>query len=687
MDGLSRRGRCCPGQLLLRVFVSLTLAIVPIWAQCAAELVSSYHVPDRQFPQLERLWQPPWTLGTLDDAMPTNAPLTLGGYVFVYIRNTGSAPLTISDLSYQGIKLSEGFGRSRDRQSAVNLPGHSIFLSKLPEEQIQVLDDAGEPIWWKPDPRTIPAGGYGEVVLRLRRAPASGGALELGVITDNGSLPVRVEQGRQHPRFESISFHPKLTTTQMYLRHSPNTKLAKLFVDDQEITKDARIGTDESLGITAVVYWPPKPFGLMSYHCARAVFSDGSVATAGTRAWGNDFVYGMWGAAGDPKAFYQDLALHNVNAHMGHAQKDVTEMSLSAEGFDFLKRLGIRTMASWVGNARDPLFYLLMDEPDAHDPEIDDLESRTHLGCLAQGLVGRMEEMRSKDPNTPILLNVNNTDTPQNWYTYHQLSDIPSIDPYYPEQLDGAYRRHPGLMMTRHKPTYVYAAARISHWAGAPKPLHTILCSTRYVPKDWKPGEYAGRFPTPEEKRIEVFYAIAGGAKGLSYWWFSQDAECQGLGMKDAASMALWREIGLLGAEVRTAGSVITMGCPADLRIKAPSGLVARALVSGLETVAVMAINDDILCDRVGTAIRATKGSIAVEVPAWIDPKDAFEVTSDGIRSVDWKKNGRSVALELGPVDLTRFVLITSDGGLRGQLDQVYKNKFAENVAALKARP
>lgn len=669
--------------LVIAVMAALVLSSAGL---CAGQVVSAYHFPDTRFAQLEKLWQPTWTLGTSDESVPADVPLPLGGCIFVYFRNGGQEPVTVADLAYEGIKLSEGLGKSGDRQSAVDIAGQSILLSKLPKEQIDKLKAAGEPVWWKPEPRTVPPGGFGEVVLRLRGSPGSD-KVNVTIMTDRGEIPATIDVAKPQPRFESISFHPARTVAYLYAKHpTPGAKVVKLLVDGADVTKNVRLASDPALRTAPIVYWPSKPFDLMSYHNFQAVYDDGSTATAGIRAWGSEFVYGMWGARGDAKGFYEELARHNVNAQMGHAGKDVTEMSLDKDGFDFLTRLGIRSMASSPGNARNPLFFFVMDEPDAHDPEIDELASKAHLGCLAQGLVGRMEAFRSKDSKVPILLNIDNTDTPQNWYTYHQLADVPAIDPYYPEQLDGAYRRRPGLFAARLKPSYVYAAARISLSSGAPKLVHVILCSTKYVPRDWKPGDYSGRFPTPEEKRIEVYYAIAGGAKGISYWWFSPDKECVGCGVDESAARALWREIGLLGAEVRTAGSVITMGCPTDLSITAPRNLVARALVSGLDTVALVLVNDEVFCDRVGTVFKPAKGTVSVRIPSWVAPKDAFEVTYQGVKDVNWKQNAGSVDLDLGPVELTRFVLITSDGGLRGQLDQLHKNKFAANVAALTAQ-
>ena len=118
--------------------------------------------------------------------------------------------------------------------------------------------------------------------------------------------------------------------------------------------------------------------------------------------------------------------------------------------------------------------------------------------------------------------------------------------------------------------------------------------------------------------------------------------------------------------------------------VKVSRYLWARTLVSGLETVALVVVNDDVLCDRMGTVVKAVeKAKATVETPSWMTPADVFEVTSDGIREITWKRDGASVEVDLGTVNISRLVFITSDGTLRDRLAKLYATKFADNVKAL----
>ena len=668
------------------VLAALTAGLVsPTEALGSMRVVGTSYFADTHFPQFMNLWQEGWSLkDEAGEQLVVGRPgMKLGGYLFAYFRNTGKTPAKITDLEIQDIKMSVALQKTDD--TVGDLRGASVLIAKIPREKIELLRDAGQPMWWKAEPTMVEPGATGQIVVRLRRDPKPT-AIKVGIVTSAGTIPASVNARLVQPRFSSISFPPSLDAVYLYPSHpKPGVKVSKVMIDDKDVTAASRIAWDRSLAVTPIVVRLPSPMKLMSFHLFRVKYADGTTATAGIKAWGSDFVYGMWGSKGSAKECYLDFARHNINVQMSHAGKDVTEISLTDEGLAFLKSLGMRQMPTWYGNSRVPVYYFLQDEPDAQDFGIDDLAPLDRLGCIGQFLVEKAEEMRANDPATPLLLNIDNTYKPENWYMYHQLADIPCIDPYYPEQIDSVYRMHPHMFPAHAKPTYVYATTAISQSSGQPKPLNVILCSTKYTQPNTATGEYQGRYPTPEEKRMEVYYAIAAGAKAISYWFFTPSKECDGCGSDEPAARALWREIGLLGAEVRTAGDIITLGCPAALPVKAPNLLWVRTLLSGADTVAVIAVNDDVLSDRVGTVYKPLeKVIVRVQTPSYLKPVDIVEVSNDGIRDVTWSWEGTAIRLDLGTVDLSRFVVITADRSLKAKMSALYLEKFADNAASLK---
>ncbi|MDH7480598.1 MAG: hypothetical protein QHH26_01315 [Armatimonadota bacterium] len=652
---------------------------------------SALHL-DKHFPQFAHLWQEGWSLK--DDngniLIYAKPDMPLGGYLFVYYQNTGGKAITIEDLAIEGVKLSEGIGITHATKNPEEKFGASILLSKLPKEKLNSLQAAGAPVWWKPEPREVPPGGMGEIVVRLKKKPTIQ-QIKVDIISDGGNASTIVSTAKEYPRFTTIAFTPDLSKVYLYVRHPKgNVRLGKIYLDKVDITPRAKIAPGQAGEITPIIINLDKPLKWMSYHNFTAVFQDGSEAIAGIRAWGREMVYGMWGAGfveGEPKEaarkFLMDWKEHNINVLMGHISGSAGDYVKSDEGWELAQSLGFDRMTTWDTGKYKPVFFFLQDEPDAHDAANDALKPADRLGSLGQWLVKWQEVLRRHDPDVPVLLNIDNTYKPENWYMYHQLSDIPCIDPYFPEQQDYCFNKHPGAFFAHTKPTYVYAVSTISQSSAQPKPLHTILCSTRY--RDGK--GYEGRFPTPEEKRMEVYYTISAGAKGISYWWFSPDVYCIGVGKDEPAAHALWKEIGLLGAEVRTAGPVITVSTPVSLPTKSDRYLWVRSLLSGMNTVAVIIVNDDVACDRLGTVFKPVQNAhVSIELPKWIKPTDAFEVTYEGIKDIAWKKEGNRVALDLGTVNISRFVIITADSTLKANLKKRYETMFAANVAKLLAQ-
>jgi hypothetical protein len=666
------------------------MLVIPNFAT-GQEVTGTYWFADKPFPQYMSLWQEGWSFTDEEGNKLIYATpgMPLGGYVFLYYRNTSQKPITASDILFEGIPLSKALAKNQETKRAEDKFYTSILYSKLPKQQIERLKTLGWPVWWKSEPTTVQPGQYGKITLRLRRVPKAA-KLKLDVVFDQGRLSTTVSTVGVKPCFESIAFSNDLKTVYLYPRYSKQgAKPQSIYIDSSDVTHLANVRWDKSLDTAAIAVRLTQPLGWMSYHNYRVVYSDGAVAQYGLKTWARELVYGMWSSPSggkDPesatKSFIEEYVLHNINCVMPYVVGVCRDFFLSDAGWEYCEKMGVGRMTHWPDGKHHAVFTFAMDEPDANDAACRDLDPRDRLGVLGQFLVNWTRVLSEADPQTPTLLNINNTYKPENWYVYHQLADIPCIDPYYTEQQDLGVRGDPFYFGFHTRPTYVQAVCTISQSSCRPKPLHAILCSTRYTNDEG----FQGRYPTPEEKRMEVYYAIGSGAKGISYWWFPKDKYCHGLDDRTPEANALWKEIGLLGAEVRTAGPLITISCPVELPIKATRFLWVRGLLCGTDTVALSIVNENVACDRLGTIFKpAENARVSVELPSWIEPKSVFEVTCDGLSDIKFDRKAGALTLNLGTVKLSRFVVVTSDPGLRTRLQKRYDEMFAENVRKLKA--
>jgi len=690
MHKISFRAPCL---FALGVLVAGTL--VTVGCSTSPGTAGAVYRADTPFPEFMPLWREGWKWTDENGQRVRYAyeGMPLGGYIHVYFENPADTPLEVNDVLLNGVSLAKGIARepaegAKKRRDPSKFAS-SLQFSKLPADQIDRLMAAGEPVWWKVDPPTIPPGGMAELTIRLRRDPDPR-RLDVSIPAGDSELCAVVRTSDQ-PRVVGIGFSPGRDKVFLYLRH-PKGGIApsRIRIDGRDVTDNSTIGCDDAVDTVPVVIQLDSPVREPDFHCFEARYADGSRALAALRVWGQDFIYGMWGIPKEGNSpqeratlYLERLHRHNFNAIMSHYGGDVRKFAAGREGRDLARSLGIAIMDHVPGSYEDPLYYYLPDEPDAHDFACRNINPPgKRLGALAQSLVGKSKLFREKDPHTLHLVNVDNTYKPEQWYMYAQLGDVASADPYFPEQFRSVYRFDPMNLGAYTRPTYVYATGKIYQSACAPKPMHIILHTCRF-----DMAEYLFRAPTPEEKRVEVYYALAAGAKGISYWWYTPQGRYRGCGSRIPEMESLFTEIGLLGAELRTADPVLIRSCPADVPVKAPRALWVRSLLAGTDTLAVIVVNNNIASDRLGTVVVPTQNArVRLRLPSWLKPRDAFEITYGGTQDISWESAGPEISLDLGEVSLTRFVLISADEALRSQLQKRWQSQFASNVSELVAR-
>ena len=161
-----------------------------------------------------------------------------------------------------------------------------------------------------------------------------------------------------------------------------------------------------------------------------------------------------------------------------------------------------------------------------------------------------------------------------------------------------------------------------------------VKCSNEYACDP----EYFGDiwpYPTPESKRIEAYYALAAGTKGLCYWWFNSSGwPAHGLGDQSTqAARNLWKEIGLYGNEIKTIAPLLVTSHPVDMPLQGSSDVWAKALASGTDTMILLVVNDDYYNDESGCHYTVkTNATVSATLPSWMQSPvpTAFEISPSG---------------------------------------------------------
>jgi hypothetical protein len=642
------------------VLLLFTFSVLAAHSQ-TLELVDREYRPDARFPQLYPYVIGGWRLrADLGISRRDGTDVPIGATIRLVVRNTSDRPINVSEITLAG-KLIKDAG-----------------------------EDVGDPIWFQVRPNPIPPGAFAQVTVRLRHPPAMD-ACPLELRNDRSLASATVDTKTSAPlKIAAVNFNAAIDRMYVYVRSPGEFAIARIELDGEAMALPPDAPQHSSSGFVPLEVALVKPWPRGSFHAIRITTDTGATATEVIRARDDFFALGMWGyrrdgngvdeqAANTARAF----AAYLFNTHMRMAGNQ-SDFFVLEPGLKLLESLGMRVLS------RDPTHddlrtdrvyaRFLFDEPDAHDASVKELPPTRRLGAHAQQIVQTQQDWTNKDPRNLCLLNVDNTYTPDNWLTYGPLPDVLAIDPYWNERLKAFMEKHPERVADTVTPMYVFGAADIARFAAEPHPTHAILNSTSYRDKDQPPA----RYPTPAEKRIEFYMALAAGAKGISYWWWTPYGQCFGAGSREPAAVAMMNEIATLNAEAQAVSPLLAIAAPAanagelsdPFVATKPYWLLARTLCVGSNSAVVILVNRDTASDRLGSVYQPIeKATLTIKPPAWLasKPLRAYRLRDMQLTDVSIASDAKAMQVVLDHVELGEMLLLTKDPQtavkIREQLD------------------
>ncbi|MCS7263337.1 MAG: hypothetical protein NZ805_00730, partial [Armatimonadetes bacterium] len=403
-----------------------------------------------------------------------------------------------------------------------------------------------------------------------------------------------------------------------------------------------------------IVIQPTKPLPFGSFHYLRIDTTEGSTATVFRIR--DDFVpLGSYGYV-TPKEY----ALNDCNLYVSFS-------ALHKSQLDLLHRYKIKAVSLSPSEETQkvktvhPTFwaYYLMDEPDVHDYGVEDLPSEKRVGAYAMEMVRRDRECYSQNPSALSFLTVNLTYKPANWFIYGRIADVHNTDPY--------------ALLVGWELKQVFEVAETARLASAPN-MMTITYQAMWIESVGKPTE--GKFPRmpfPEEVRIMMHYALAGGAKGLIDYIHCTERYPEQIFWGATDYPDVWAEIGKVNREVETVAPIIARSHPLDIAKALTDGVFARALVAH-DAVLVVCVNEKFqsLKDRFVKQTVAP-AELEVSVLPWLPLKLAFQVSEGEFKPLDCKVVGDRLRVTLPKLDTACLLLLCADKNLPASLKRRYE--------------
>ncbi len=665
------------------VAAALVMGLAGSSAKGAVTLLGVQYQQDDPLTEYLCLWH--------DRDYPTSCGAdSVGANLHVYVRNDGASAVTVNDVTLAGYSLDTVI-------TLKEFNGHYPYsIYYYWDNPPQAIFDAGEPVWFKADPPTIPPGGVAQAVIRLRRVPVTN-PVSVGVVTSAGTVNTTIPIDANAPQLASVGFSPDRTQVTLHWRRSGGAAPVAVKMDGTDVTANTVTVGDPGVNFAASVITLPAPLSAMSYHVFQGAYGDGKTATASLRTRADPFIYGTWSAfpvddndfAG-ARDWIDACWARGINALIMQGTGGLTDYLATSAGRQYAADRGYGFVIDYPGkfSASNPLMWFLDDEPDAEEANLLDNSCGTGLklpcgsnpmGVLGRHFIAQGEGLRASS-NSPTTINMNGTHKPHNYYAYGQAVDCLMIDSYYQKRVMDSYYYFPNTQPLYAKATVIYATSLAGTRAAEPNRFHMLLFSCEANPS----GFPAWPFAPPETKRTEVYYALAGGAKGIGYWWFKPGNPSNGLGdQNDPNARALWKEIGLLGDEIKTVQQLLITGHPVNLAVQGSTNVWVRALASGVDTLLLVVINDNHWNDETFHSTPVGNATVTATLPAWMQASPtAFEVSASGLGDVSTQVNGSQLTLNLGTLNVTRMIVVTTDPSLRATLQQRYEQEVWPGVCA-----
>ena len=677
--------------------VAVVAGLACTHASAAVQILGVQYQQDVPYNEFDCIWN--------DKSYPTNCPArALGCNVHVYLKNTGGGAVAINDVTVAGYSLADSLVENPTVHYA-----RSIYFKW--DNPPTAIFDAGEPVWYKGDPKTIPAGGVAQAVVRLRTPPVTA-SVAVGVVTSLGTVTTNITKDATAPALASIGYSYDLTKVYLHWRR-PGAAGApvSVWMDGTNVTGFTTTVSDPGLNFSASVIVLPAPIAPMSYHVFQGIYADGKIASASQRAWTNKFIYATYGtfvlgANYTVADWIAEASAHGFNNCqvqvgdvVGYMNTGAGEADCRARGFGYTS--GDTTKFNATDPPIDPDMFFLEDEPDAEEANMERTfgstqpglflpKGKSPMGILVMREIAVGESLRSLRPKTPTNVNLDGTFRQKNYYAWGQAMDVTQVDPYYQRRLSDVYWRDQNRIPLYQKATYIYAVAKATVTAAEPNPANILLYSCEWRCQDSGDCDeaYVGQvwpFPTPEARRIEVYYALAAGAKGLGYWWLKPGYPSNGLADQDnPGAPELWKELGLLGNEIKTVAPLLVTGHPVDLPLSPGPNVWARGLASGTDTLVLFVVNDRYTNDFAGCHYSAiANATVTATLPSWMQPSPmAFEVTAGGLKAVSASVNGSQLQLNLGTLALTKMIVVTKNVLLPAQVQEWYRQAVRGGVCS-----
>ena len=609
-------------------------------------VVTAQFIPDTM-PEMEKWRWPP------------------GGHYLIVVRNTGKTPMEVTDILLDEVSVVNRLTTHGDLKATSIWHGEHLAEPSAPTQK---LVEAGEPVWYKIRPTSIPSGELGFVLVRTRVVLTK--PIEVEITDNRGSACTSVVKPQEPKvRIAYVDFGENCDQMVIFARKlaPADLTLDRVYLNEVDVTAQCKFASQEfwnDLGILTVALNTPLKEG--SHHLLRLTTKQGTEIVDMIRAKKDFFPVGVygWSSKGATAVermydFYRSLKSHHFNTDLIFIWPKDSAIRNSAEGRELASRNDIMLL-----DADDKHWYV-RDEIDIWEGvHLKSFPESKRLGCMAQtDVIDFMKAKLSEDAAALGWLQLDGWGHPANYFIHARGADIPSSGDYAGQ---GAKQ-----------PIAVYDAVNALRWAAMPGVFNTLIYAA------WENSIGVPRFPTPQEEKMMAYYCLASGGKGLCYYTYD-DSKPGGAGDHGVeANPTLLRAIGQINLTVQTLTPLLLGAYPCDNIVSQHSvGTVTNSdtlwqqtLLCADGTVILILVNHDFTSDVEGFSNTRLKDvRLEFHLPPWGHHEAALVTDGNGIGELELSTNGDSRTKTLYLSELkTAELIVIGDSGVGRELGRRFR--------------
>lgn len=396
-------------------------------------------------------------------------------------------------------------------------------------------------LWCQMLPPVLHQGKIGEVLIKLAKRPLSPCLLAIE-FSPAGYIETNVPLTATGIKLTHIAFNKELSTVYVYVENAffATNSAAKVFCDGndysyilQEKHNVITAGNKQCLMIPL-----SQELRQGEYISVKVIFADSTSVESVIRVF---------------SAFPLDSYSGDNRIHLGFDK----ETFLLPYGYN-----------KYFFKVRSPQAISVYNCPNCND-------FKHTVAWTAAEITERNAFCFNSDSYYPTFIHLCSFQQHLNYPIYAGITDLTYCNPYEVAYFRGVQERSGYFYEGTPKKNYYWY--KLAKTLAEPKQIGIIPAAIH---------EKSGRYITPEELRLSVYYGLAAGAKGILY--FAKDFKGRGYN----ANTSLLREISIINAEIRSLRPSLAIGEPINIAESDQSDIFVQSVLCGSAGIALVVINE-----------------------------------------------------------------------------------------------